>query len=108
MVIFRKLQIGKRNKETDLSERSPIRRRRSVVECSVVYEEVEGEDDEEKEEEYEEEEDDYEEEEVKEEEVKEEEEKEEQKRKGIANYNIICFDLLRYVLKFLPSEMYTS
>ena len=49
MEIFRKLQIGKRDKETEVSEKCPIRRRRSVVDCSVVYE-LEDEEEEEEEE----------------------------------------------------------
>jgi hypothetical protein len=36
-----KLQIGKRDQETELTGVSPVRRRKSALDCNVVYE-VEG------------------------------------------------------------------
>jgi len=43
------LQIGKRSKETELTGRSPLRRGRSALDCSVIEEEEEEEEAEERE-----------------------------------------------------------
>jgi hypothetical protein len=42
ILINTKLQIGKRGQKTELTGRSPLRRRRAAVDCSVIEEEEEG------------------------------------------------------------------
>ena len=41
ILINAKLEIGKRGKETELIGRSPLRRRRSLLDCSAIEEEEE-------------------------------------------------------------------